>query len=1189
MSTLKRSLEADENSAVTNGHDEQAAIPNGSPDCKRSRHSSSHSENEDDTQIIDEDNELTNDHSASQSETDDETPATSIQENTSQYSLVHVDFDNGENDIFRYDGTIRFHIYFPSRGRSTQLSSDPTIVRTLPWTLVAKIKPPDDTSSKDSAGVFSLFLKCTVDRDIQSWSIHAEAEFILLHPTNPEKNYTEKTSHVFNSRTYDWGYPYFKALKEIYKDFVHAEDKTIRIIVKIHADPPRNIEWNSKEQTGFVGLRNIAATCYINSFLQTIYFTKKLRKAVYALPTDHDDQSHSIPLALQKLFYDLQFSDRAVSTRRLTQSFGWDKPDEFYQHDIQEFCRVLLDKLECKMEGTTTEGIIPSLFQGQYVQYVRCTNVEHESRVKQTFYDVPLQVRNNANITESFRNFCKSEILTGENLYDAGSIHGLQEAEKGVKFQKFPPVLCLHLLRFEYDYNLSQNRKINDRYSFDYQLDLSEFLEKPDCSSSSYTLLSVLVHSGDNSSGHYVSFINPDLDGQWFKFDDDIVGRVASTDAMERNFGSELNDCNRTYNNTSAYMLVYIRDDCQKDILCDINLEDIPESLIKRFNYDKRPVKRRQMTSDNSFVDIRLIFNNDFFIQPKFCLTELIRENSFDSAMVRYPLRYITAQCSELFSVFAQRLALELGVNLEHDIRLWIFHTHQIYTNHNQYHSMLAFTSGLTYCNDYDKKIFEIFGYGPLERTVFSVYVEQKLFINHVYQLLPFNKDEDILLFVRLYNSHNDTLMFIGHFLFPQEQIFQKCLNDIALRLQTSPSSSSSFLVHQSVPKHSHTHQYESIDATNFQLSLSQALRPCLSGASIIIQIIDMKSTDNEECPTTADDYLRNLLHRQEFDVYNCDNTQNECLFKLYLPMKTSIKTAIRAIAERIEYPEQQIIIQKCSNATSITSNASLTIPFHISCDQILRDLYVNIRNNLTSPRKLYFKRLPFPYTELEHRRLFRFYATNSQRKDSQHEAQFFVRKSSTVANFLAEIKQWMPMLCSENGSQQLRMIELVVSNQNNLPFQLRICSNESPMNNYINCINQYYHVEEVNSNDIDRSKDSVSIPVASYTKVNSIQIDFQKIFPFFLNVIQDESFDEVKRRLQTKFGLSTREFDKYRFSIFNGNKSIARCDDNTLRINLNDLKLFQNTCWLGLEAPSISNGRKTRKSFFSEKPIRIH
>ncbi|CAF5188568.1 unnamed protein product, partial [Rotaria magnacalcarata] len=62
-----------------------------------------------------------------------------------------------------------------------------------------------------------------------------------------------------------------------------------------------------------------------------------------------------------------------------------------------------------------------------------------------------------------------------------------------------------------------------------------------------------------------------------------------------------------------------------------------------------------------------------------------------------------------------------------------------------------------------------------------------------------------------------------------------------------------------------------------------------------------------------------------------------------------------------------------------------------------------------------------------------------------------------------------------------------------------------------------------------------------------------------------------------------------YRFSIFNGSKVISRCDDNMGKINVNELKLVQSICWLGLELPSISNPRKTRKSFFSEKPIRIN
>ncbi|CAF0851576.1 unnamed protein product [Adineta steineri] len=1202
MSGIKRSLSADYDSAITNdSNNQEPASPNNSSDLKRSRHSSSHSEyeeeEEEETQIVEQENDVTNGHSTSQSETEEEEEEeeeeqqqqNNVQENSLNYSIVHIDFDNGEDDIYRYDGNIIFHIHIPPRGRSCQISSEPSIIRTFPWTLIGHIKPNHDNFQNDNAGVFGLFLKCGVDKTIQNWSIFAKAELTLLHATNSKKNYVKKINHLFNSRSIDWGFHNFKYLKEIYDEFLHPSDNTIRIEAKIHADPPRNVDWDSKGQTGFVGLRNIGATCYMNSFLQTIYFTKKLRKAVYALPTDHDDQSHSIPLALQKLFYDLQFSDRAVSTKKLTRSFGWDKPDEFCQHDIQEFCRVLLDKLECKMEDTTIEGIIPSLFQGQYVQYIRCTNVDHESRVTQTFYDVPLQVRNNANITESFRDFCKSEILTGENLYDAGCFHGLQEAEKGVKFQKFPPVLCLHLLRFEYDYNLSQNRKINDSYSFDYHLDLNEFLEKPNCSSCSYKLLSILVHSGDNSSGHYVSFINPKLDKEWFKFDDDVVARVASNDAMERNFGGVQDDDGSMYN-TSAYMLVYIREDCQDDVLCDINLEDISENLIKRFNYNKKSIKQRQIISDNNnLIDIHIILNNDFYIQQKACLTELIYENSLDFSENKRCLRYISAQRSELFRTFAQRLAYDLGVNLDEDIRLWIVNTHKISNNnHHYHHSQPLLTSTLTYCNDYDKKVNDIFHYEILNRRVLAIYVEQKLFMNNIYQLLPFEID-DILIFVRFYNAQDESLLYIGHFLFSQKQSFQKCLNDIALRMKISICSSTTFIVHQSQPKHNQIHQYESLKSSDFELLLSQVLRPCLSGISIIIQVVNPNQTDKENSLTTVDDYLRNLSSRQEFDVYNRDSLRNECLFKLFLPLKTSIKHVIQLIAERIEYSEDQIIIQKSSNSTLITNITTSTSSLHIGCEQKLRDLYPNLRITGTSPRKIIFKKLPFNYTELEHRRLFRLFVTNSRKKDEQREVQLYVRKSSTVAEFLAEIKQWMPAVCSENGSQQLRIIELISYNQINPPFRLRICPDESSMDEYTNCANHFYHLEEIIHDDIDYTKESTLIPVAHYTKENFIQINLQKFFPFFIHVIQNESFNDVKHRLQVKLGLTNREFDKYHFSIYNGSKLISRCDDNAEKINICELKLIRNTCWIGLEIPSVSNPRKTRKSLFSEKPIRIN
>ena len=66
--------------------------------------------------------------------------------------------------------------------------------------------------------------------------------------------------------------------------------------------------------------------------------------------TENDAPTASIPLALQSLFYKLQYNDTSVATKELTKSFGWDTYDSFMQHDVQELNRVLCEKLEDKMK-----------------------------------------------------------------------------------------------------------------------------------------------------------------------------------------------------------------------------------------------------------------------------------------------------------------------------------------------------------------------------------------------------------------------------------------------------------------------------------------------------------------------------------------------------------------------------------------------------------------------------------------------------------------------------------------------------------------------------------------------------------------------------------------------------------------------------------------------------------------------
>jgi len=137
-------------------------------------------------------------------------------------------------------------------------------------------------------------------------------------------------------------------------------------------------------------------------------------------------------------------------TTELTKSFGWDAIDSFMQHDVQEFNRVLCDKLETKMKGTSVEGTINYLLEGKMKSYIRCVDVDYESSREESFYgnlfsflflsfpffdlqldslpipsDIQLNVKGLKDLKESFDDYVQVETLDGDNKYQAEG-HGLQ-------------------------------------------------------------------------------------------------------------------------------------------------------------------------------------------------------------------------------------------------------------------------------------------------------------------------------------------------------------------------------------------------------------------------------------------------------------------------------------------------------------------------------------------------------------------------------------------------------------------------------------------------------------------------------------------------------------------------------------------------------------------------------------------
>lgn len=89
-----------------------------------------------------------------------------------------------------------------------------------------------------------------------------------------------ETQHQFNARENDWGFTSFMPLGELYdpsRGYLVNDTCVVEAEVAVYKamDP-----WlyDSKKETGFVGLKNQGATCYMNSLLQTLYHIPYFRK-----------------------------------------------------------------------------------------------------------------------------------------------------------------------------------------------------------------------------------------------------------------------------------------------------------------------------------------------------------------------------------------------------------------------------------------------------------------------------------------------------------------------------------------------------------------------------------------------------------------------------------------------------------------------------------------------------------------------------------------------------------------------------------------------------------------------------------------------------------------------------------------------------------------------------------------------
>lgn len=309
------------------------------------------------------------------------------------------------------------------------------------------------------------------------------------------------------------------------------------------------------------GLYNLGNTCFFNAAVQCLIRVQPL--TAYMMSPSFEKQLNvnnplgsrgEIAMAYRNFLMDIcSGTTKPRNPRNLKNAIGskYRIFANYSQQDPQELLNSLLDGIHedlnqsSKAKGNLPEKHLPpdpdpwlvhisrnsspivELFHGVLYNSIKCDECGYVHKSHEPFMfltlPIPKQIDGSVQLKDCIASFSKSERLDENNKWICEKCKNPVRATKSIGIEKCPPLLIIHLKRF----NRTYNRLSKIRTSVDYPdiIDVSEFTLSEQ--KKKYQLIGVVYHSGELNGGHCTSAAFDLPTNTWYYFNDSSVSEMS--------------------------------------------------------------------------------------------------------------------------------------------------------------------------------------------------------------------------------------------------------------------------------------------------------------------------------------------------------------------------------------------------------------------------------------------------------------------------------------------------------------------------------------------------------------------------------------------------------------------------------------------------------------------------------------